>query len=88
MQYIELLKRIRGVMVSVHASGEGNRGFKPWSGQTKHCIIGICFQMTNCQLHHGESRIYFDEIMMMMMSALFSTNTLSWIVIVVFKKSN
>ena len=43
MQYIELIKRISGVMVSVQASGEGNRGFKPWSGQTKHCIIGICF---------------------------------------------
>jgi hypothetical protein len=40
MQYIELIKRISGVMVSVQASGEGNRGFKPWSGQTKHSTIG------------------------------------------------
>ena len=29
------------------------------------------------QLHHSENKLYFDE--MMIMSALYETNTLSWI---------
>ena len=29
-------------MVSVLASSAGDRGFEPWSGQTKDYTIGIC----------------------------------------------
>jgi hypothetical protein len=34
--------RIGGVMVSVLASSTVDRGFEPWSGQTKDYNIGIC----------------------------------------------
>jgi hypothetical protein len=34
--------RIGGVMVSTLASSEVDRGFEPWSGQTKDYKIGIC----------------------------------------------
>jgi hypothetical protein len=34
--------RISGVMVSVLTSGVVDRGFEPWSGQTKDYQIGIC----------------------------------------------
>jgi hypothetical protein len=34
--------RIGGKMVSVLASSAGDRGLKPWSGQTKDFKIGIC----------------------------------------------
>ena len=34
--------RIGGVMVSVLASSAVDRGFEPWSGQTKDYKIGIC----------------------------------------------
>ena len=33
---------IGGVMVSVLASSAADRGFEPWSGQTKDYKIGIC----------------------------------------------
>ena len=36
------MNRIAGVMVSVLASSAVDRGFKPWSGQTKDYKIGIC----------------------------------------------
>ena len=35
--------RIGGVMFSVLASSVVDRGFKPWSGQTKDYKIGICY---------------------------------------------
>jgi hypothetical protein len=35
MQYIELIKRISGVMVSVQSSGEGNR-------KIENCVLGNC----------------------------------------------
>jgi len=39
--------------------------------------------MSKFQLYLGENKFYFGEmIMMMMMSALYWTNTLSWIFIV------
>jgi hypothetical protein len=34
--------RIGGVMVSMLASSAVDRGFEPWSGQTKDSKIGIC----------------------------------------------
>ena len=34
--------RIGGVMVSVLSSSVVDRGFQPWSGQTKAYEIGIC----------------------------------------------
>ena len=37
---------IRGVTVSVIASGVVDRGFKLWSGQTKDNNIDICFFST------------------------------------------
>ena len=37
-----ILNHIGCVMVSVLASGAVDRGFKPWSGQTKDYKIGIC----------------------------------------------
>ena len=36
------LNRTVGVMVSVLASSVVDRGFEPWSGQTKDYKIGIC----------------------------------------------
>ena len=36
------LNRIGGVMVSVLASNAVDRGFEPWSGQTKDSNIDIC----------------------------------------------
>jgi hypothetical protein len=36
------MHRIDGVMVSLLASSVVDRGFEPWSGQTKDYIIGIC----------------------------------------------
>jgi hypothetical protein len=33
-------------MVRVLASSAGDRGFEPWSGQTKEYIIGICYFST------------------------------------------
>ena len=36
------VNRIGGVMVSVLASIVIDRGFEPWSGQTKNYKIGIC----------------------------------------------
>jgi hypothetical protein len=36
------MNRIGGVMVSVLASSAVDRGFEPWSGQTKDYKIGIC----------------------------------------------
>jgi hypothetical protein len=36
------LNRVGGVMVSVLASSAVDRGFEPWSGQTKDYNIGIC----------------------------------------------
>ena len=35
-------KHIGGIMVSVLASSVVDRGFEPWSGQTKDYKIGIC----------------------------------------------
>jgi hypothetical protein len=35
--------RISGVMVSMLASSAVDRGFEPWSGQTKDYKIGICY---------------------------------------------
>ena len=44
INYINLIKRIGDVMVSVLVSSEVDRGFKPRSGQTKNYKIGIsCF---------------------------------------------
>ena len=37
-----ILNRIGGVMVSVIASSAVDRGFEPWSDQTKDYKIGIC----------------------------------------------
>ena len=34
--------RIGGIMVSVLASSVVDRGFMPWSGQTKDYEIGVC----------------------------------------------
>ena len=36
------MNRIGGVMISMHASSAVDRGFEPWSGQTKDYKIGIC----------------------------------------------
>jgi hypothetical protein len=35
--------RIGGIMVSVLASSAIDRGFEPWSGQTKDYTFGICY---------------------------------------------
>ena len=35
--------RLGGVMVNALASSVVDRGFKPWTGQTKDYKIGICF---------------------------------------------
>ena len=35
--------RIGGIMVSVLASSAIDRGFQPWSGQTKDYTFGICY---------------------------------------------
>jgi hypothetical protein len=40
--YLISKNRIGGVMVSVVGSSEVDRGFEPWSGQTKDYKIGIC----------------------------------------------
>ena len=40
--YINGANRIGCVMVSVLVSSMVNRGFEPWSGQTKDYKIGIC----------------------------------------------
>jgi hypothetical protein len=37
------LNRIDGVMVSMLSSSAVDRGFEPWSGQTKDYEIGICW---------------------------------------------
>ena len=51
------------------------------------CMREILLSKANsaiCQLYHGENKLIFNEMMMMMMmrSALFQANTLSWIFIV------
>ena len=45
--YLISKKRIGGVMVSVVGSSEVDRGFEPWSGQTKDYKISICSFSTN-----------------------------------------
>jgi hypothetical protein len=40
--YLISINRIGGVMVSVVGWSEVDRGFEPWSGQTKDYKIGIC----------------------------------------------
>jgi hypothetical protein len=40
--HIFIQNRIGGVMVSMLALSTVDRGFKPWSGQTKDYKIGIC----------------------------------------------
>jgi len=45
-------------------------------------IIVLC-QKSIFQLYHDKNKWHFDEMMMMMeMSALYKTNMLSWIIIV------
>ena len=36
------INRIGGVMASVFVSSSVDQGFKPRSGQTKDCTIGVC----------------------------------------------
>jgi hypothetical protein len=46
-----IINRISGVMVRVFASSSVDRGFEPWSGQTKHYKIGIfCFSTKHAAL--------------------------------------
>ena len=46
-----IINRISGVMVRVFASSSVDRGFEPWSGQTKHYKIGIfCFSAKHTAL--------------------------------------
>ena len=40
--FLQRLNHIGGVMVSVLASSAVDRGFEPWSGQTKDYKIGMC----------------------------------------------
>ena len=40
--FLFIQNRIDGVMVSVLASSAVDRGFEPWSGQTKDFKIDIC----------------------------------------------
>jgi hypothetical protein len=42
MNYHFDANRIGGIMVSVLTSSAVDRGFEPWSGQTKDYKIGIC----------------------------------------------
>jgi hypothetical protein len=48
--------------------------------RTSYILSAISWreQVTFCQPYHGENKLHFDE----MMSTLYSTNSLSWIVIV------
>jgi hypothetical protein len=86
------LNCIGGVMVSVLASSTVDRGFEPRSGQTKDFKMGICcFSAKHAnsaifQLHHGKNQLIFNEIMIR--SALYSTNSLSWIFIVLAHWNN
>ena len=51
-------------------------------------IIVLC-QESIFQLYYGKNKWHFDEMMMMMkMSALYKTNTLSWIIIVLAHWNN
>ena len=48
-------------MVSVIASSSVDRGFEPWSGQTKKYKIGICcFSAKHTVLHHRGDLIAGD----------------------------
>jgi hypothetical protein len=82
-------------MVSVFASSVVIHELEYRSGQTKEYQIGICCFFDNervsellllnanspiFQLFHGENKLIFNE--MRMRDALYSTNMLSWIFIV------
>jgi hypothetical protein len=68
-------------MVSLLASSVVDHGLDPRSGQTKDYKIGIC-----CFSVKRENKLIFNE--MMMSSALYKTNTLSWIFIVLAHWNN
>jgi hypothetical protein len=70
-------------MVSVPASSTVDCGFEPRSCQAKDYIIDMCCFNGNSailqlQIYHGENKL----ILMMMRSAMYQTNKLSWIFIV------
>ena len=50
------VNRIGGVMVSMLASSAVDRGFEPWSGQTKDYEIGLCCFSTKHAVLRSKSK--------------------------------